>query len=114
MLKRSQPDTLLHAIRTAFLGQHFVDPAFSERLVSYLLPTSTKKPQGRLDLLTEREQEVLRLLALGHTNAEVGQKLHLSRRTVETHRSNIMKKLGLQNRAELVRFALENGLVRLA
>ncbi|HUW60344.1 MAG TPA: response regulator transcription factor [Candidatus Bathyarchaeia archaeon] len=66
----------------------------------------------RLDVLTAREQEVCRLLAYGFTNAEVAEKLFISDRTVETHRTNIMSKLDLRSRAELVRFAIDNGLLK--
>ena len=61
--------------------------------------------------LTQREREVLRLLALGHTNSEAAEQLHLSVRTVETHRANIQSKLGSTGRAELVRHAMEHGLI---
>ncbi len=63
--------------------------------------------------MTKREQEVCRLLAYGHTNAEVADKLLIATRTVETHRMNIMAKLDLKNRAELVRFSIENGLMKI-
>ena len=62
-------------------------------------------------MLSERESEVLRLIALGHTNAEVAEKLYLSIRTVESHRAHIQRKLGLSSRAELVRYALKHGMV---
>ncbi|NLF59161.1 MAG: response regulator transcription factor [Candidatus Hydrogenedens sp.] len=65
-----------------------------------------------MDILTKREQEVLELLVYGHTNAEVAEKLFISDRTVETHRTNIIGKLGLKSRADLVRFALDNGLLK--
>lgn len=65
----------------------------------------------RLDGLSVRETEVLRLIALGHTSAEVARQLHLSPRTVETHRARINRKLGLTKRAELVRYALRRGLL---
>ena len=64
-----------------------------------------------LTLLTPREVEICRLLALGYTNSEIGKQLHISVRTVESHRSNIMNKLDLKSRAELVRFALDTGLL---
>jgi two-component system, NarL family, response regulator NreC len=67
--------------------------------------------ETRLDGLSVRETEVLRLIALGHTSAEVARKLHLSPRTVETHRARINRKLGLSKRAELVRYALRRGLL---
>ena len=68
------------------------------------------EPQ-RGEELSERESEVLRLIALGHTNAEVAEQLYLSIRTVESHRAHIQGKLGLSSRAELVHYALEHGLV---
>jgi two-component system response regulator NreC len=61
------------------------------------------------DPLSDREREVLRLLALGHTNQEIAKQLFISVRTAETHRAHIMRKLGLETRAELVRYALEHG-----
>ncbi|HEV8602564.1 MAG TPA: response regulator transcription factor, partial [Gaiellaceae bacterium] len=64
------------------------------------------------DPLSDREREVLRLLALGHTNQEIAKKLYLSVRTVETHRAHIMQKLRLSSRAELVRFAMDEGLLQ--
>jgi two-component system response regulator NreC len=68
-------------------------------------------PTGPPGDLTEREVEVLRLIALGHTNNEIAQQLHLSVRTVETHRAHIQQKLGLSTRAELVRYALDSELI---
>jgi two-component system response regulator NreC len=68
-----------------------------------------KKNDGRLGLLTPREQEVCTLLAYGHTNAEIAEKLLISERTVQTHRTNLLSKLGLKSRAELVRFAIDHG-----
>jgi two-component system response regulator NreC len=65
---------------------------------------------GEQDHLTPREVEIVRLIALGHTSAEIGDKLHLSARTVETHRARLHRKLGVTSRAELVRYALRRGL----
>jgi two-component system response regulator NreC len=73
--------------------------------------TANGAPQPTLDGLSAREVEVLRLIALGHTSAEVARQLHLSPRTVETHRARINRKLGLSKRAELVRYALRRGLL---
>jgi two-component system, NarL family, response regulator NreC len=98
----ADPD-LLQAVRNASLGEGYV----SRRVASLLkaMRASTKR-----DNLSPREVEVLRLIALGHTSAEIAEKLHLSVRTVETHRSRIHRKLGLSTRAELVRYALRRGL----
>jgi len=115
VLKKSTGTDLLQAIRAAHRGEQYVDPALTSHVISsYLGRPARGKAQGRLDLLTPREQEVSTLLAYGHTNAEIAQKLCISARTVETHRTNLMAKLDLKSRAELVRFAIDNGLVKLA
>ncbi|HPO16966.1 MAG TPA: response regulator transcription factor [Candidatus Hydrogenedentes bacterium] len=112
VLKKSTGTEVLHAIRAAFRGDTYIDPALANLVVSPYVGRTNPKKSSRLDLLTQREKEVCTLLAYGHTNAEVGEKLCISDRTVETHRNNIMGKLGLTNRAELVRFAIDNGLLK--
>ena len=97
---RELPD----AIRAAARGEEYISPRIASRLDA-LNRSMTQ------DRLTAREAEVLRLIALGHTSVEVARKLHLSPRTVETHRAHIHRKLGLGTRAELVRFALRRGLL---
>ena len=101
VLKEAEDSELLKAVRTVAGGGNYLDPS----LAGHLLATSKES-------LTSREREVLGLIALGHTNAEVAERLYLSLRTVETHRSNIHHKLGTDSRAELVRHALEQGLVK--
>jgi len=114
VLKKSTGTDLLRAIRAAYGGEHYIDPALAGHVISpYVGGPRKGKERGRLGLLTSREQEVCGLLAFGHTNVEVAEKLFISERTVETHRANIMAKLGLKSRAELVRFAMDNGLVKL-
>lgn len=109
ILKSSPAELLVKGIRAVAQGEVFVDPALSKYLVaSYAGPAASG---GREQDLTPREKEVCRVLAMGHTNAETAQLLYISRRTVETHRAAIMTKLGLHSRAELVRFAMENGLL---
>ena len=101
------------AARVAHRGEQFIDPALAGRVIStYVGRTPSKKVEGRLDLLTPREQEVCTLLAFGHTNAEIAEKLFISERTVETHRTNLLSKLDLKSRAELVRFAIDHGLIK--
>jgi len=95
---------LLEAVRRAGRGEEFVSSRVAAGL-DVLRRTSEGGP------LSPREVEILRLIALGHTSAEIAAKLHLSRRTVETHRARILQKLGLKTRAELVRFALERHLI---
>lgn len=95
---------LAKAVRAAAKGEEFVSPRVAARLDSLHRSLTDNK-------LTQREVEVLRLIALGHTSAEIARKLHLSPRTIETHRAHIHKKLGLATRAELVRYSLRRGLV---
>jgi len=108
MLKSSSGDDLMRAIRSVANGQVYVDPSMSHHLVASL--STEHKPERGAEELTSRERDVCRLLAMGHTNAEVADLLHLSRRTVEGHRCAIMSKLGLKTRADLVRYAIEHRL----
>lgn len=109
ILKSSPADVLVKGIRAVAEGEVFVDPALSKHLVASYGGAAAPGAQGHD--LTPRETEVCRVLAMGHTNEEVAQVLHISRRTVETHRASIMTKLNLRSRAELVRFAMENNLL---
>ncbi|MFQ5737573.1 MAG: response regulator [Acidobacteriota bacterium] len=113
VLKKSTGSNLLEAIRTAYRGKEYVDPSLAGRVIASFVGSSPKGGTGRLDLLTPREKEVCRYLGLGHTNSEIAEKLFISGRTVETHRTNITSKLNLKTRAELVRFAIDSGLLKL-
>jgi len=106
VLKEAADEELLEAIQLAAAGETYLNPRLGARLAAQ--PPS---PAGPPDDLTERELEVLRLIALGHTNAEIAEQLYLSTRTVETHRAHIQRKLGRNTRAELVRYALEHNLM---
>jgi two-component system response regulator NreC len=106
VLKQSAGQELVQAIRTAAGGGTYLNPELGARVAAE--PASPSGPPGDL---TEREVEVLRLIALGHTNNEIASQLYLSVRTVETHRAHIQQKLGISTRAELVRYALDNGLI---
>ena len=113
LLKSSSGSELVQAIRAAYRGEHYIDPALSDTvLASYVGDPAPKRPGGRLGMLTPREQEVCRFVALGFTNAEIADQLHVSASTIDTHRKNIVGKLGLRNRAELVRFAMDYGLLK--
>jgi len=104
VLKKSLATELILTIRAAHAGgTHF--PAAE-------LPPPVKRGVLPLDLITEREREVLALIAHGHTTVEIAGKLHISDKTVETHRAHIVEKLGLRTRADLVRFALDHGLLK--
>lgn len=114
VLKKSTGTDLLQAMRAAYRGDQYVDPALASHLVSSFVGTRAgKASQGRLDALTPREREVCTLLAYGHTNGEIATRLHISERTVESHRNHITAKLDLRTRADLVRFAIDNGLLKL-
>ncbi|MFC1563447.1 response regulator [candidate division KSB1 bacterium] len=110
VLKKSSGTNLVTAIIQANEGNYYIDPTFTGYLVSSITGTDTSISKS-VKQLTKREQEILKLLALGYTNSEIADKLYISKRTVETHRSNIMSKLGLKNKAELVRFAMENRII---
>ena len=103
VLKEAEDADLLQAVRTVAGGGTWLDPAMGARLLS---------GAGQHAELTERERDILRLIALGHTNAEMAERLFLSLRTVETHRANIHRKLGTDSRVDLVQHALEHGLVK--
>jgi len=112
VLKKSPETELFQAIRTAHAGQPYIDSVLVGEAVSNFTGVSTApKEDPGLDLLTPREQEVCRLLAYGHTSGEIAKVLNISERTVQSHRGNLMEKLELRGRAELVTFALNNGLL---
>jgi two-component system response regulator NreC len=108
VLKEAADAELVAAIREVANGGRYVHPALGARLIS---AEAEERRRAEEDPLSEREREVLRLLALGHTNQEIAQMLYISVRTAETHRAHIMQKLRLQTRAELVRYALAQGLL---
>lgn len=108
--KKAADSELLSAMRAVQSGDVYVHPSMTNTLVDDLLPAS--KPDTDQDLwtkLSEREKQVLRLTALGHTGVEVAEKLNLSPKTIETYRARGMEKLNLQTRAALVRYALQHG-----
>jgi two-component system response regulator NreC len=108
VLKEAADTEVVDAVRTVASGDRYVHPALGARLVTAEVE---ERKRAESDPLSEREREVLRLLALGHTNQEIAQMLYISVRTAETHRAHIMRKLRLSSRAELVRHALEQGLI---
>ena len=106
VLKEAADTEVVGAVREVADGGSYVHPTLGARLVT---AEAEERAREEDDPLSEREREVLRLLALGHTNQEIAESLYLSVRTVETHRSHIMQKLRLSNRAELVRYAIDQG-----
>jgi two-component system, NarL family, response regulator NreC len=108
VLKEAADAEVVAAIREVAGGGSYVHPVLGARLVAAEAAAAKRAEE---DPLSEREREVLRLLALGHTNQEISAQLYISVRTAETHRAHIMQKLRLSSRAELVRYALESGLM---
>jgi two-component system, NarL family, response regulator NreC len=108
VLKEAADTDVVGAVRAVAAGERYVHPALGARLVA---AEAAERRRAEQDPLSDREREVLRLLALGHTNQEIAEMLYISVRTAETHRAHIMQKLRLQSRAELVRHALSEGLL---
>ena len=108
VLKEAADTELVSAVREVARGGRYVHPELGARLIA---ADSAERKRAEEDPLSDREREVLRMLALGHTNQEIAQELFISVRTVETHRAHVMQKLHLTSRAELVRYALQQGLL---
>ena len=108
VLKEAADTELVAAVREVAAGGRYVHPTLGARLVT---ADAEERKRAAQDPLSERERDVLRLLALGHTNQEIADMLYISVRTAETHRAHIMQKLRLTTRAELVRYALAQGLL---
>jgi two-component system, NarL family, response regulator NreC len=105
VLKEAADIELVEAVRAAAAGESYLNPRLGAKVAA-------EPPPGPPGGLSEREAEVLRMIALGHTNAQIAEELFLSVRTVETHRAHIQQKLRLSDRSELVRYALDHGLVK--
>lgn len=112
LIKNAEPHIIIGAIRDVASGHAFVSPAIEDRVLAEFVSRARRavaRASAALQSLTEREREVLGLIAMGHTNVEIGAKLFVTVKTVETHRAHIMTKLGLRTRADLVRYALREG-----
>jgi len=108
LLKNADKEELVEAIRKVKAGRHY----FSREIEDIILIDITKKKDPPLTPLTEREEEIVQLLALEYTNDRIAAELHISYRTVETHRKNIMQKTKTQNLAGLMRYAFSKGLIK--
>jgi len=108
VLKEAADEEVVAAVREIAGGGSYVHPALGARMVA---AEAKERAAAEADPLSDREREVLRLLALGHTNQEIAEQLYISVRTAESHRAHIMQKLRLGTRAELVRYALAHGLL---
>jgi two-component system response regulator NreC len=112
VLKDASAAELVRAVREANVGRRYLSPPLSEPAIdNYIQRTRNSDSLDLYDTLTNREREVLQLGAEGHTNAEIAGRLFISPRTVETHRANVMHKLGLRSQTELVRYALQRGIM---
>ena len=115
MLKDARPADLLNAIRTVAQGEAVMAPSATRRLLDHVVPTLPANPEGpdpRLEVLTDREREVLVEIAAGATNAEIASRLYMAEGTVKTHIGRLLAKLHARDRVGLVLFAYEAGLVR--
>ena len=114
ILKEGAVEELVSAIRSIHADKSFLSPTVSKTLVdAYLRKMETGKTETPFDLLTDREREVLQLIAEGFTNREVAKQLYISVKTVEAHRAHIMQKLNIHDIAKLVKYAIQKGLVDL-
>ncbi|HLN64577.1 MAG TPA: response regulator transcription factor [Symbiobacteriaceae bacterium] len=113
IVKRSAAADLVNAVRAVMQGQAILDPVVTRAVVAgYMTRPAPQAPGEAPDLpLTPREREILILVAEGYTNAEIAKKLYISEKTVQTHRSNILDKLNIHDRTELVRYAIRHGLI---
>jgi two-component system, NarL family, response regulator NreC len=111
--KRAAPEELIQAIQAAASGEVYLYPSLAKLLVrDYLTAEGGGRGERALDGLTEREQEVLGLLAEGASNPEIGDRLGISPKTVARHRENIMRKLNLHSRSDLVKYAIRKGIIQ--
>ena len=111
VLKRAAPDEVVQAIRTVCRGEVFLHPMMAKRLVTdYVNRADKNETEKAYSNLTPREQEVLTLIAEGYSNAEIANDLYISIKTVDRHRENIMRKLNMHSRIDLVKYAIRTGL----
>lgn len=111
VLKESSAEDLVKAIQEAAAGRRYLSPPLSEEALGKYVQKAAGTTLDRLNTLTEREREVLQLTAEGLTRTEIAERLFISPRTVESHRANLMRKLNVRNIKELIRYAVERGLV---
>jgi len=111
ILKESSVTEVVQGVREVAAGRRFLSSSLSRRTIEDSLNRAEAGPLDPYETLTSREREVLQLVSEGHSSAEIGRRLFISPRTVEIHRQNMMRKLGLRNQAELIRFALTKGIL---
>lgn len=111
VLKGSQPSELIEALKAVNQGNVYFSPPLTRKLVNHFLSTANELETNQVNSLTKREMDVMQLLAKGLTNREVAKQLVISPSTVQTHRTHIMEKLNLNNRTELIRYAMRHNLL---
>ncbi len=111
VLKKSSPDELVRAIRAVVAGELFLSRSLSQHAIEVYQQKAQEAPPDPYERLTNREREVLYLTAEGHTSSEIGARLSISPRTVEMHRSHMMRKLGLSSQPEVIRYAFQRGIM---
>jgi DNA-binding NarL/FixJ family response regulator len=113
ILKDTGPEELVDAIRAVVKGERYLSKQLSERIINAYVSKVDEAEVDPYDTLTNREKEVLHLVAEGFTNQEIAERLFISPRTAELHRSNVLNKLSLKNQVDLVRFAIKRGILPL-
>lgn len=113
VLKDAQSNDLIHAVREVAAGRRYLSAPLSEREIELYMRKVDDAPEDPYETLSNREREVLQLVAEGRTSAEIAERLFISPRTAEGHRANLMRKLTLANHTELVKFALKRGILPL-
>jgi two-component system response regulator NreC len=111
VLKETGPSELINAVQQVIAGKRYLSPMLSERLIDVLLQTTDGLTRDPYETLTNREREILQMVAEGMTTSAIAKRLSISPRTAELHRSRMMDKLGLNNQTELIRYALKRGIL---
>lgn len=111
ILKESPPEELVRAIKEVSAGRRYLSAPLTERAIEAYTQKTETKPMDPFNQLTTRELEILQLAAQGNTNSEIAARLFISPRTVETHRTNLMRKLNLLNHSQLIQFAIQHGII---
>jgi two-component system, NarL family, response regulator NreC len=113
VLKETGPSELINAVHQVIQGQRYLSPRISERLIDMLIESSHKSTADPYQTLTNREREILQMVAEGLSSAEIARRLSISPRTAELHRGRMMNKLGLKNQTDLIRYAFKRGILTL-
>lgn len=111
LLKDNTDDELVYAIREAARGRRYLSSPLSERAIDYYIQKMSTEKEDPYNQLTIREREILHMAAQGLNNSEIGGRLFISPRTVETHRANLMRKLGIRSQVELIQYAVAHGII---